>query len=99
MRKGERVEREVTRQIYKCGTTWVHQVDVYYIHGHYNVEVRIRETHTGLFAVSDTYERGRMGLDTEDALQDAIEELTHELFEAAASQSEARDLTVSVHIE
>ena len=99
MRKGERVEREVTRGINKCGTTWIHQVDVYYIHGHYNIEVRIRETDTGFLSVGDEYKLDRIGLDTEDELQNALEELTHELFEVAASRSEARDLDVSVHIE
>jgi len=99
MRKGERVDREVTRGINKCGTTWMHQVDVYYIHGHYNVEVRIRETDTGFLAVSDEYECDQIGIDTEDELQDTIEELTHELFEEAAARSEARELDVSVHIE
>jgi hypothetical protein len=99
MRKGERVGRDVTEGINKCGTTWAQVVEIYYIHGHYNVEVQIQETDTGFLAVGDRYECDAIGIDTKDELEDTIKELTRELFEAAASRSEARALDISVHIE
>jgi len=99
MRKGERVGRDVTEGINKCGTTWTHVVGIYYIHEHYNVDVQIRETDTGFLATGDKHNLDAIGIDTKDELQDTIEELTHELFKEAASRSEARDLDVSVSIE
>jgi len=99
MRKGERVTQETTTEIHKFGTTWTHIVEVYYIHEHYNIEVRLQETNTGFLENGATYKIDEIGVQTKDQVQETIEQITHDLFDTAASRSEARDLTVSVCIE